>query len=264
MKNVNHGEPRKRAVAEFLAKETFRFHGSKVLVFIPVHNEKHTIAEVVGKVRESCDFDLLVIDDRSDDATPHILQQLDVEVLIRKTNSDSRIINGLEVGYTLGYDYVIKIDGDGQHDPQDILRLYQHAVSTGVDIVIGSRHFNGFNGSILSIHGFGMWFCSKLVTLLSRKRITDTTSGFKIWSRRACEIAIQSSRMGKLKEASTFHVEELLIAAKNQLRVDEIGVVMHRRECGETKSFAKKELVTFPLNLARSTFRVLFDAAKFT
>ncbi len=258
MRNVNHSELQNRAVGEFISKNAFQFHGSEVLIFIPVHNEEYTIAKVVGKVRQSSNFDLLIIDDGSADSTPHILRKLDVEVLRCQTRLGLGIISGLEVGYALGYKYVVKIDGDDQHDPQDIPRLYEHAIKTGADIVIGSRHLNGFEANILSIEGSGMWFCSKLVSFLSRKRVSDTTSGFKIWSRKACEVAILAFREGKLKEGSTYHVEELIIAARKKLKVEEISVVMRPREYGETKSYSKKKLVLFPLNLLRSTIRALF------
>jgi len=257
MRNANQSELQNRAIGEFLSKNAFRFHGSEVLVFIPVHDEENTIAKVVDKVRQSGNFDLLIIDDGSTDSTPRILQKLDVEVLTHQAPLGSRVISGLWVGHDLGYKYVVKIDGDGQHDPQDIPRLHEHAIKTGADIVIGSRHLNGFDANILSIKGSGMWFCSKLVSFLSRKQITDTTSGFKIWSRRACQVGMQAFEEGKLREASTYHVEELIIAARKKLRVEEISVVIRPREYGETKSYAKKEMVLFPVNLVRSTIRAL-------
>jgi glycosyltransferase involved in cell wall biosynthesis len=229
-----------------------------VLIFIPVHNEEYTIAEVVNKTWQFCNFDLLIIDDGSSDSTPRILRKLDVEVLKHPTRLGLGIMSGLEVGYAFGYKYVIKIDGDYQHNPQDIPRLYEHATKTGADIVIGSRHLIDFNSRILSIVGSGMWFCSKLVSLLSRKQITDTTSGFKIWTRSACEVAIRAFKEGKLKEGSTYHVEELIIAARKKLKVEEICVVMHPREYGDTKSYSRKKLIMFPLNLIKSTVRALF------
>ncbi|MFC1964083.1 glycosyltransferase family 2 protein [Chloroflexota bacterium] len=255
---VKHEQDTTRPVEEFLAKGSLRLNGSRILIFIPARSEEHTIAGVVRGVREAGNFDVLVIDDRSEDATAEILRSLDVEVLTRRTNSDSRIINGLEIGYRLGYDYVVKIDGDGQHDPHDISRLYQHAVDTGADIVIGSRHHNGFKGNIRTIQGVGMWFCAWLATMLIGKHITDTTSGLKIWSRRACSVAIDAFQKGKLHEAATFHFEELLIGARKNLKLEEIPVTMSPREYGETKSFVRNELFKFPMNLVRSTLRGLF------
>jgi len=168
----NREELRRQAIAEFLSRNPHHFNGSEALVFIPAYNEEHTIANVVSKVRDACDFDLMVIDDGSNDSTPQILQALEVDVLRHPICLGSGVIvSGLEIGHSLGYKYVIKIDGDDQHNPQDIPRLYEHAVKTGADIVIGSRHLHKFNAKILSIEGLGMWFCSKLVSLLSRKRI---------------------------------------------------------------------------------------------
>lgn len=258
MRYANRRDLQSRAVGEFLSKSASQFNGADVLVFIPVHNEEHTIAKVVDKVRQSCNFDLLIIDDGSTDSTCHILRKLDVEILKHPVCLGLGIISGIEVGHAMGYKYVVKIDGDDQHDPQDIPKLYEHAVKTGADIVIGSRYLNGFDANRLSIAGSGMWFCSKQVSLLSRKPITDATSGFKIWSCRACEVAIQAFKDGKLKEGSTYHIEELIIAARKKLRVEEISVVMRPREYGESKSFSKIKLVLFPLNLVRSTIRTLF------
>jgi glycosyltransferase involved in cell wall biosynthesis len=254
----NREELRREALEEFLSRNPHHFNGSEVLVFIPVYNEEHTIERVVSKVRHAGDFDVMVIDDGSTDSTPQILPGLEVDVLRHPTCLGSAVIvSGLEVGHSLGYKYAIKIDGDDQHDPQDILRLYEHAVKTGADIVIGSRHIHKFTANIFTIEGAGMWFCAKLVSLLSRKRFTDTTSGLKLWNRRACELVIQAFQKGKLKEDSTYHVEELIIAARKKLTVDEIGIVVRPREYGETKSYSPKKRIMFPLKLIQSTVRAL-------
>lgn len=254
-----HSQLQNQAVRKLLSKNKFRFNGSDVLVFVPVYNEEHTITKVVKGIRDCCNFDLLVIDDGSTDSTPGILRQLDVEVVTHPSGIKSNVLlSGLKVASALGYKYAVKIDGDGQHNPQDIPRLYEHAVRTGADITIGSRHLNGFNAKLLSIDGSGMWFCSKLVSLISRKRITDATSGFKIWNAKACETAIQAIEAGKLAEHSTYHVEELIIAAKKKLKVEEISVVIRPREYGESKSYTNRKLALFPLQLVRSTLRALF------
>lgn len=248
----------RQALADFLARKSHRFRGSEALVFIPVYNEEDSIAGVVQGVRKSCQFDILVIDDGSQDTTPRILEKLKVEALRHPMPlGANRILGGLAVGLALGYKYVIKIDGDGQHDPLDIQRLYDHALATGADIVIGSRHKERFIGSKLSVAGSGMWFCAGLVSLIHGKRITDTTSGLKIWSRRACQESVQAAKKGKLKEGSTYHIEELIIARRKGLKVEEIGVVMKAREFGETKSFTPRKLVSFPINLVISTIRGL-------
>jgi len=250
-------ELQQRTISDFLSRDPSHLRRSDVLVFVPVYNEEKTIADIIAKVRGACDFDLLIVDDSSTDSVPDILKKLDVNVLTHPVNFESRITSGIEIGYRLGYKHVIKMDGDGQHNPLDIIRLYDHAIKTGADIVIGSRYLKVFTAKKLSVKGSGMWFCAKLVSFISRKRITDTTSGFKIWSRRACKLALNSFRKGKLRISSTYHVEELMIAAKNKLKLEEIAVVMNSREYGESKAYSKKRMISFPLNLIGSTIRAI-------
>ena len=245
-----------QAITAFLAEDSHR--SSNVLVTIPVCNEEMSIADVVKGVRANCDFDLLIIDDGSTDSTPSILKKLDVWVVTHPVNLGVYVIlTGLEIGFRMGYDYVLKIDGDNQHDPKDILRLYDHATETDADIVIGSRHLSKFKANIFSFEGSGMIFCSKLVSLLSGQRVTDTTSGFKVWSRGACDMIIKEFERGTLREDSTYHVEELIIAARRKLKIEEVEVVMWEREFGESKSYAKNKMWMFPINLIRATMRAL-------
>ncbi|MFC1917810.1 glycosyltransferase [Chloroflexota bacterium] len=257
MPEHKNGKNRNPSVTEFLSRNDHQFRKTEALVYIPAYDEEDTIADIITRIRQICGFDILVIDDGSNDKTPEILKTLDVDILRRVNGWGSRIIDGLEVGYALGYSYVIKIDGDGQHDPHDIQRLYELATSTGTDIVIGSRHLKQFTGSKTWVAGQGMRFCSALVKFILKQRVTDTTSGLKIWNHHACEVSIQAFRNGKLKQGSTYHVEELIIAARNGLKIKEVDVVMHPREFGESKSFNRKELFIFPLQLLRSTFRAL-------
>ena len=245
-----------QAITAFLAEDSHK--SSNVLVTIPVCNEEMTIADVVKGVRANCEFDLLIIDDGSTDSTASILKKLDVLVVTHPINLGAYVIlTGLEIGFRMGYDYVLKIDGDNQHDPKDIARLYKRATETKADIVIGSRHLSKFNANIFSFEGSGMIFCSKLVSLLSGQHVTDTTSGFKVWSRKACDVMIKEFKKGKLREDSTYHVEELIIAARHKLKIGEVEVVMREREFGESKSYAKKKMWMFPINLIRATIRAL-------
>lgn len=245
-----------RAITAFLAEDSHK--SSNVLVTIPVCNEEMTIADVVKGVRANCEFDLLIIEDGSTDSTASILKKLDIWVVTHPINMGVYVIlTGLEIGFRMGYDYVLKIDGDNQHDPKDILRLYNHAIETNADIVIGSRHLSQFKANMFSFEGSGMIFCSKLVSLLSGQRVTDTTSGFKVWSRKARDVMIKEFKKGKLREDSTYHVEELIIAARHKLKIEEVEVVMREREFGESKSYAKKKMWMFPINLIRATIRAL-------
>lgn len=245
-------------IGDFIKQAGVKTRREDVLVFVPVHNEQESISNVINGIRQNCRFDILVIDDGSVDSTPDILNELGVEVLKHPAALGSRrILHGLEIALALGYRYAIKIDGDGQHDPRDIMRLYETAIRYQNDLVIGSRHAEKFTTNVFSLNGSGMWFCSRIVSVLSHKRMTDTTSGFKIWSQRACQTAIEASRRGKLRDASTFHIEELVVASRKGLKVEEISVKMLPRYFGKTKSFSPGKKLVFPFKLISSTLRAL-------
>ncbi|NQT72523.1 MAG: glycosyltransferase family 2 protein [Chloroflexi bacterium] len=257
MNNHKHWATQQKIIKGFLSRNSSKLNGSDVLVFIPALNEEKTIADVVNNVKRSTNFDVLVIDDGSDDNTPEIIKELDVEVLTHKKGTGWRIISGLQVAYDLGYKYVIKIDGDNQHDPDDVTRLYKHAVKTQSDIVIGSRHYNGFTSNVLSLKGFGMWLSARLVSMVSRQHITDATSGLKLWNRRSCELALKAFENGNLQEGSTHHSEELMIAAREKLNIQEIPVIIHCREYGVSKSYSRQKLILYPFKLLQSTVTAL-------
>jgi glycosyltransferase involved in cell wall biosynthesis len=246
------------ATKEFLSLSKHQLKGSEVLVFIPVHNEEFTISKVLEQVKQNCNFDILVVDDGSTDATNSITKQLGVEVLKHPSCLGSMVLlSGLSVGQALNYKYIIKIDGDEQHDAKDIPRLYAQAVETRADMVIGSRHLKKYSGQLWSIQGLGMRFCSKMVSTLSKRKVTDVTSGYLIWNRRAVQTTIQAFNYGLFGDDSTILIEQYLFAVKKGLRIEEINVVMSPRQYGESKSYSKKKLAMFPFNLVRSVFRVL-------
>jgi glycosyltransferase involved in cell wall biosynthesis len=246
------------ATEEFLSRKNHQLKGSDVLVFIPVHNEEKTIATVIEKIKKVCDFDILVVDDGSTDSTNSIAKKVGVEVFEHHNNLGAMaVLSGLTVGHVLKYKYIIKIDGDDQHDASDIPRLYNHAIKSDADIVIGSRHLEKYTSELLSFKYFGMWFCSKLVTVLSGIEITDITSGYKIWNSKAAEICIQAFNKRLFADDSTVFIEECLYAAKKRLKIEEINVIMYPRLYGESKSFSKKKIILFPLNLMRSVWKVL-------
>ena len=245
------------AFKEYLSHSKHRLKKSDILVFIPVHNEEITIEKVIKKVQTSCDFDILVVDDGSTDATNSIVKQMGIEILKHPRCLGSMVLlSGLMAAKSFNYKFIVKIDGDDQHDAKDIPKLYAHAVKTNADVVTGSRHFKKYAGNLFSVQGLGMWFCSGVVSVMARRRITDVTSGLKIWNSKAVETLIQAFNKGLFDEDSTILIEETLIEAKKRLIIEEIPVVMYPREYGESKSYSKKKMMMFPWNLIRSLARV--------
>src|SRR5215216_2616750 len=115
--------------------------GSSCLAVIPAYNEAATIANVIRGVREHApEFDLLVIDDGSTDRTPQLAETEGARVIRLPFNLG--IGGAMQTGFRFAlendYDYMVQVDGDGQHDPSEVWKL-QQALNGSVDIACGSR-----------------------------------------------------------------------------------------------------------------------------
>lgn len=159
----------------------------KRLVIIPAFNEADSVADVVAQVRAHLpDFDVLVIDDGSTDGTARAVPPT-ATVLSLPFNQG--IGGAMQTGYRFaalhGYDLAIQIDGDGQHPADQAARLVEHLQTSGADMVVGSRFLQteGYRpprSRMTAIH-----MLRALMWLLTGRRITDVTSGFRAANRRA-------------------------------------------------------------------------------
>lgn len=156
----------------------------KVLAIIPAYNEEGNIEALISKIREF-EIDIIVINDNSTDQTLKIIKKLQVDYIDLPCNLG--IGGAVQTGYTYGvkngYDIAIQIDGDGQHNPKYIQDLINPIIRNEADMVIGSRYINkeGFQSTFL--RRIGIKYFSYLIKILTGKKITDPTSGF-----RACNL----------------------------------------------------------------------------
>jgi len=191
--------------------------GMKIVIVIPAHNEAQRIGPLVAAIRV-LDYDCLVVDDGSLDATGAVASQAGAMVI--KTPSKSGKGHALKVGFDQvlkgSYDALIIMDGDGQHSPADIAAFVACYQKTGADIVCGNRMQNprGMPFVRLMTNGFMSW----LISLICRQHIPDTQCGFRL-------IKTQVLRSIKL-ECSDFEVEtEVLIKARKKgFKVDSVGI----------------------------------------
>ncbi|WP_049754029.1 glycosyltransferase family 2 protein [Heliomicrobium modesticaldum] len=158
----------------------------KYLVIIPAYNEAENIGGVLDELnRVLPQVDVVVIDDGSRDRTAEIAMERGATVLRHPFNLryGAALQTGFKYAVRYGYDYVIQFDGDGQHDPANIIDMARAMKETGADIVIGSRfvdkkkHTNWMRG--LGIAGF-----SFLIKLLTGQNVADPTSGLQLLNRR--------------------------------------------------------------------------------
>lgn len=159
---------------------------SDILVIIPAFNEEAGIAAVIAKIRAHVpDFDILVINDGSSDATAQKAAEAGAIVLSHNFNMGYGVTiqTGYKFAYEKGYSYIIQIDGDGQHDPTFISELLEPVIKGDVDFTLGSRFlwFDSYRPSFT--RRLGILFFRKLVTVIVGREITDPTSGYQAFNR---------------------------------------------------------------------------------
>lgn len=159
----------------------------KIAIIIPAFNEEAAIGALLDEVRGQCpDLDVIVINDGSSDGTAEVVKSRDVVLLDLPCNLGvgGAVQAGFRYAYTQGYDYVVRIDGDGQHPPAEIPKLIQAILEGHTDLVIGSRFLG--QGSLVStwFRFLGIKALALFLSIICRRRVTDPTSGFWVVNRK--------------------------------------------------------------------------------
>jgi len=118
---------------------------------IPAYNEEKTIGEVVKRTAKLYpNFDILVINDGSEDETEAKAEKTGVNVLTLPfhTGGTAAVLTGYLVALRQGYNYLVKIDGDGQHKPEDVIRVLQPLAANEADMCVGSRYLTKKNDAM--------------------------------------------------------------------------------------------------------------------
>lgn len=157
----------------------------RVLVAVPVFNEEPYVAGVVREVRRYCD-DVLVIDDGSTDGTASILNGIDGISVIRHPENrgyGQSLIDAFAYAHRHGYDWVITIDCDEQHEPRQIPEFIARAAQDDADIISGSRYLTTLPGNTDAPSDRRE--INKTITAIINDRLglqlTDTFCGFKAY-----------------------------------------------------------------------------------
>lgn len=148
-------------------------------VIIPTYNEAKTIASLIKQVI-SLGFKIVVIDDGSTDFTADIAQTSSATVLrnIKNLGKGAALVKGYNFAVAQGFDAVISMDGDGQHEPSDLAVFVERAESSNCGVVIGNRMTTISQMPILRI--LTNRFMSWLISLITGQNIADTQCGFRL------------------------------------------------------------------------------------
>jgi glycosyltransferase involved in cell wall biosynthesis len=154
----------------------------RVLVIIPAYNEGKKIGKVVSSIFEVASaFDILVVNDGSRDDTASEAAAAGAIVLTHPINMGYGVT--IQTGYKYArendYDYLIQIDGDGQHDPSYIKHLLAPVISGETDVAVGSRFREVESYRPSFSRRLGILFFRKLVSIIIGREITDPTSGYQ-------------------------------------------------------------------------------------
>jgi glycosyltransferase involved in cell wall biosynthesis len=162
---------------------------NKTFIVIPAYNEATVIQDVIREIQKEGYENIIVVDDGSQDQTFQKAQEIPgIHVFRHKINrgKGAATKTGIEAAKLLGAEIIVTLDGDGQHDPQDIQKLIQPILEKECEVVLGTRLINPQGmpwykrihnriANVLVWYLFGLW-------------VTDSQSGFRAYSRHASEV----------------------------------------------------------------------------
>jgi glycosyltransferase involved in cell wall biosynthesis len=204
----------------------------RVLITIPAYNEAETIGKVIANIQETFkkEADILLVNDCSSD---------DTEKIIKSFKDVLCITNAFNLGYAMSvqtgikyaaqndYDFVIQMDADGQHLPEEAKKILQAAEEKDADIVIGGRYYEGSDYESPFFRRFGAKLFKHLIKIFCRETINDPLSGLQCLNKRVISYYAQAGAYPKYPDAGL--LIEMLIKG---YKIVEVPVKMRQREAG--------------------------------
>jgi glycosyltransferase involved in cell wall biosynthesis len=229
----------------------------RYLAIVPALNEVDAIGGTVSEIALwAPDFDVLVVDDGSTDATAAVAASAGASVVRLPFNLG--IGGAMQTGYlyaeSRGYEVAVQVDGDGQHDPRqipDLLRRLQ--AEPHLNMVTGSRFLDagsgGYRSSATRRAGIGIF--ARVVSLVSRQRVTDPTSGFRMIDRKGIELFARDYPHDYPE------VEAILLMHVHRLRSCEVPARMRPRTSGRS-AISKLQAAYYMVKVLLAVFVGLF------
>ncbi|MBC7090218.1 MAG: glycosyltransferase family 2 protein, partial [Methanobacteriaceae archaeon] len=153
----------------------------RIAALIPAYNEELTIGTIILLCREYVD-EVIVVDDGSTDRTAKVAEAAGARVIRHEKNRGKGA--ALKTGFkATDADVIVTLDGDGQHNPNEIPKLVRPIIDGMADIVNGSRYLSGSDKNTPFYRRVGQKILDKATNILTRLDITDTQSGFRAFSK---------------------------------------------------------------------------------
>ncbi|MDD6228094.1 MAG: polyprenol monophosphomannose synthase [Bacteroidales bacterium] len=215
---------------------------SEALVIIPTYNEIENISNIIDAVMKLPDeFEVLIIDDASPDGTQDAVRakmsqypgRVHMETRKGKLGLGTAYIHGFRWALQKDYQYVIEMDADFSHNPEDLPKLYHECKDRGADMSIGSRYITGVNvvnwpmGRVLM-----SYFASMYVRIVTGMPLRDATAGFVCYSRKVLE----TLNLDKIQfKGYAFQIEMKYKVYNKKFKIVEVPIVFVNRMLGSSK-----------------------------
>jgi len=208
----------------------------KTLIIVPAYNEAGNIKNAVNDILDQKkDYDILIINDCSVDDTSQIAREsanCEVIDLLVNLGIGGAVQTGFKYAFENGYEYSVQFDGDGQHNAAEIDKILDPVIQGEADVVIGSRFLKkepNFRSSFARRKGI---FIFKVVNLiLTGQKITDNTSGFRAYNKRATEF-LSHNYPEDYPEP-----ESVVLLGRNGFKIREVSVNMKERQNGRSSIY---------------------------
>ena len=211
----------------------------KLLIIIPAFNEEGAVGGVVAEVNAVLPgVPVLVIDDCSGDATAASARNAGARVLALPTHLGlgGCVQAGYKLAFELGYEFVIRVDGDGQHDPHDIPGILAKLQQTGCQMVIGSRYLVQGGKFTSSARGAGIMLFRLVLRPILGRWVSDPTSGFVGVNREALAVFSKSFPLEYPE------IEALVVLKRKAFQFEEVPCNIRPRKAGRSSITALKSV----------------------
>lgn len=217
----------------------------KLLIIIPAYNEEENISNVVRELTDHYpQYDYVVINDGSRDRTSRICKENHIHLISLPLNLGltGAFRTGMKYAYRNGYDCALQFDADGQHDPQYIDALLKTMEETNADIVIGSRYVH--DKKSFGMRAAGNSIISFFIRLTTGKKIKDSTSGMRLYSRRVMRFYAQSINFDPEPDTIAYLI-------RCGAKVEEVQVSIRERAGGHSY-FRLSSIVSYMIRVCSS------------
>jgi glycosyltransferase involved in cell wall biosynthesis len=203
----------------------------RCIAIVPAFNEEDSIAQVIAEIKAAdAEFEVIVVDDGSHDRTAEAAAAAGAHVVSHPYNLGigGAVQTGLQYARDQGFQVAVQVDGDAQHDPAEIPKLLGPILEDRADLVVGSRFLGDGDYRPPVSRLLGIRLLARIVSIIVRQKVTDTTSGFRAANRRAINL-FAADYPHDYPE-----VEATVLVVRHRLRMVEVPVRMRLRTTGSS------------------------------